>query len=95
MRERKEKAFVWHACKNKKCNNGIMEEDLTNAQINCPTWRYCAECCEKYGYVNPEFPPKKKLSQKQQEVIEKNQFQTRKKSTDSDVDSSLDTNGGD
>lgn len=95
MKKRKEKVFVWNACKNPHCNNGFMAEDLTNAKSRNPNWMYCNACCEKYGYVNPKFPPKKKLSQKQQEVIEKNQFKTRKKSTDSDVNSSLDINGGD
>ena len=75
------KNYVIHFCKNKKCNNGWLDEDLTNAKTNPPKWKYCEECCKKYGYVNPEFPPKKKLSEKQLEVIEKNKFAKRKNLT--------------
>lgn len=73
------KNFVLHFCKNKKCNNGWIDEDLTNAKSRPPKWKYCDECCEKYGFVNPPYPPKKQLSEKQKEVIEKNKFQKRKK----------------
>lgn len=76
----KEPKFVFHNCKTPNCNSGWVDEDLTNAQSRPPRWRYCAECCDKYGYVNPEFPPQKKLSEKQKETIKRNQFQKRKKS---------------
>lgn len=75
----KRKIYVVHVCKNRKCNRAWLDEDLTNAKDRPPRWKYCPECCEKYGFVNPEFPPKKELSQKQLEVIEKNKFVTRKK----------------
>ena len=55
--------YVIHFCKNKKCNNGWLGIDLTNAQSNPPRWKYCEDCCKKYGYVNPSLPPKKKLSE--------------------------------
>lgn len=74
-------AFVVHYCKNQKCNNCWTDEDLTNAKTFPPKWKYCKDCCEKYGFINPEKPPKKKLSQKQQEVLKRNQFSTRKKAT--------------
>ena len=73
--------YVIHYCKNPKCNNSWIDEDLTNAQTRPPRWKYCDECCKKYGYVNPKTPPKKKLSQKQQETIKKNKFCKRKKSS--------------
>ena len=76
----KEKTYVIHICKNKKCNNAWVDVDLTNAKSRPPSWKYCEECCKKYGFVNPEFPPKKKLSKKQLEVLTKNQFCKRKKS---------------
>lgn len=72
--------YVVHYCKNKKCNNAWIDEDLTNAKSRPPTWKYCKECCTKYGYVNPPQPPKKKLSEKQLQTINKNKFHKRKKS---------------
>ena len=78
---RKEKIYVVHFCKNKKCNNAWVDEDLTNAISNVPRWKFCDECCRKYGYTNPTSPPKKILSAKQQETIQKHRFQKRKKSS--------------
>lgn len=76
----KQTAYVVHYCKNPKCNNAWIDEDLTNAKSRPPRWKYCSECCEK-GFVNPETPPKKQLSKKQWEIINRNKFQKRKKST--------------
>ena len=75
----KQKVYVVHFCKNKDCNNAWLDLDLTNAKSRPPMWKYCKECCEKYGFVNPDLPPKKQLSKKQQETIQKNQFHKRKK----------------
>lgn len=74
--------YVVHYCKNKKCNNAWIDEDLTNAKSRPPSWKYCEECCQQYGFVNPPQPPKKKLSEKQLAVINQNKFTTltRKKS---------------
>jgi hypothetical protein len=77
----KDKIFVMHVCKNSKCNNAWIDEDLTNAKTNPPQWKFCKECCEKYGFINSKSPPKKKLSIKQKETIEKYKFNKRKKST--------------
>ena len=74
MSKQKEKKFVWHSCKNLSCNNGWMDEDLTNAKSYSPRWKYCQNCCEKYGYINPDAPQKKKLSKKQIETLSKNKF---------------------
>lgn len=52
--------YVLHQCKNPECNNGWIDVDLTNAKSRPPKWKYCSECCEKYGFVNPGFPPKRK-----------------------------------
>lgn len=75
--------FVVHYCKNPKCNNCWTDVDLTNAQIRPPKWKYCRECCEKLGIdFDAQIPQKKKLSQKQIEVLKKNQFVKRKNSSD-------------
>jgi len=81
MTKRKEKIYVVHYCKNKKCNNAWIDVDLTNAKSRPPRWKYCDSCCEIYGFVNPITPPKKKLSEKQWETINKNKFPKRKKLT--------------
>jgi hypothetical protein len=77
----KDKIYVVHFCKNKNCNNAWLDEDLTNAKNRPPRWKYCKECCEKFGFTNPKSPPKKKLSAKQEETIQKHRFQKRKKSS--------------
>lgn len=90
----KQKTYVVHYCKNKQCNNGWIDEDLTNAQSRPPSWKYCEECCTKYGFVNPSQPPKKKLSEKQLNVLNKNKFTKRKKSPVSNESNTSSMNGG-
>lgn len=75
----KDNVYVVHFCKNKNCNNAWIDEDLTNAISNVPRWKFCDECCRKYGYTNPTLPPKKKLSAKQEEIIQKNKFKSKEK----------------
>lgn len=41
--------YVMHFCRNKKCNNGWIDKDLTNVKTNPPAWKYCRECAEKLG----------------------------------------------
>lgn len=69
-----------HYCKNRDCNNAWIDVDLTNAKSRPPSWKYCKECCDKFGFVNSEQPPKKQLSEKQKEVLQKNHFSMRRKS---------------
>ena len=88
------KNYVLHFCKNKKCNNGWIDEDLTNAQSRPPSWKYCEDCCAKYGFVNPPHPPKKKLSEKQLNVLNKNKFTKRKKSPVWNENDTSSMNGG-
>lgn len=88
---KKEKKFVAHACCNQNCNNIWVDEDLTNAKTNIPKWKYCAECCEEYGFVNPETPPKKKLSKKQKETLNKYKFTKREKPSILPIDDTDDT----
>ena len=77
----KEQIYVAHICKNKDCKNIWIDEDLTNAKNRAPKWKYCKECCEKFGFTNPKSPPKKILSKKQEATIQKHRFQKRKKSS--------------
>lgn len=41
--------YVMHFCRNKECNNGWIDKDLTHAKVNPPDWKYCRECAEKLG----------------------------------------------
>lgn len=41
--------YVMHFCRNKKCNNGWVDEDLTHVKTNPPAWKYCQECCQNLG----------------------------------------------
>lgn len=41
--------YVMHFCRNKQCNKGWIDLDLTNARVNPPSWKYCRECAEKLG----------------------------------------------
>ena len=73
------KNYVIHFCKNPNCNNAWIDEDLTNAKTRPPKWKYCKDCCEKYGYVNPEFPPKRKNATERIQRLEKHQFKKENK----------------
>lgn len=68
------KIFVAHHCKNPKCDSIWIDEDLTNAKTRPPKWKYCKECCEKYGYINPKFPPKRKNAKERIQRLEKYKF---------------------
>ena len=68
------KKFVIHFCKNPKCNNAWIDEDLTNAKTRPPQWKYCKDCCEKYGYTNPKYPPKRKKATERIQRLEKYKF---------------------
>ena len=58
--------YVVHYCKNTKCNNCWIDEDLTNAKSRPPKWKYCPDCV-KDGYANPRKPP---LTESQKNKIE-------------------------
>ena len=45
--------YVMHFCRNKKCNNGCIDKDLTNAKSTPPDWKYCKDCAEKLG-IKPQ-----------------------------------------
>ena len=70
--------YVVHFCKNPDCNNAWLDLDLTNAQTRPPSWKYCPECCEKYGFVNPPTPPHRKNYEDRLKLIEKYNFKAKK-----------------
>lgn len=69
--------YVMHFCRNKKCNNGCIDKDLTNAQVNPPDWKYCKDCAEKLGIDYDSQTPDSNLSPK--ELAHKNRLRERMK----------------
>lgn len=57
--------YVMHFCRNKKCNNGWVDADLTNAKTNPPDWKYCRECAEKLGIDYDAQTPTSNLTEKE------------------------------
>lgn len=41
--------YVMHFCRNKECNNGWIDKDLTNCKTFPPKWKYCKDCADKLG----------------------------------------------
>lgn len=62
--------YVLHLCKNKKCNNGWIDKDLTNVKTNPPAWKYCRECAEKLGIDYDAQTPTSNLTKKELEHLE-------------------------
>lgn len=60
--------FVIHFCKNPKCNNCWVDEDLTNAKSRPPKWKYCPDCV-KQGYINPDKPLLTDLQKRKLELM--------------------------
>lgn len=69
--------YVLHICRNKKCNNGWVDMDLTDARVNPPDWKYCRECAEKLGIDYDAQTPDSNLSKK--ELEHKNKLRERLK----------------
>ncbi len=67
--------YVMHFCRNKKCNNGWIDKDLTNAQVNPPDWKYCKDCAEKLGIDYDSQTPDSNLLPK--ELAHKNRLRER------------------
>lgn len=62
--------YVMHFCRNKKCNNGWIDKDLTNVKTNPPDWKYCRECAEKLGIDYDAQTPTSNLTKKELEHLE-------------------------
>ena len=68
--------YVMHFCRNKQCNNGWIDKDLTGATTIPPKWKYCKECAKSKGidfdkqkpsdYRTPE--QEKKLKEKMEKL---------------------------
>ena len=67
--------YVMHFCRNKSCNNGWIDKDLTYATMIPPKWKYCKECAEKRG-IN--FENQKPIDYKTPEEIEKTKIKAEK-----------------
>lgn len=76
----KEQIYMQYICK---CCDKIYLDNDVKGRMTPIKGCYCLECVEEYGFVNPETPPKKKLSEKQINTLRKNQFQVRKNSLSS------------
>lgn len=66
-----------HFCRNKKCNNGWIDKDLTHVKITPPRWKYCKECAVKLGIDYEKQTPDSNLTEK--ELISKNNRRERMK----------------
>lgn len=69
--------YVMHFCRNKKCTNGWIDKDLTDARVNPPDWKYCRECAENFGIDYDAQTPDSNLSKK--ELQHKNKLRERLK----------------
>lgn len=67
--------YVIHFCRNKKCNNGWIDKDLTNAQVNPSSWKYCKECAENLEIDYDAQTPASNLTEK--ELAHKNKLRER------------------
>ena len=70
MSRQKGKVYVMYICRNKKCNNGWIDEDLTHAKTVPPSWKYCRECAQEMGIdFNSQNPDDAKTDkQKEREL---------------------------
>ena len=59
--------YVAHFCHNKKCDAIWVDEDLTDARVNPPDWKYCKECCDKLGIDFDAQTPDGNLTEKELE----------------------------
>ena len=57
--------YVAHGCRNKKCNNGWVDKDLTDTRNKEATWKYCRECAEKLGIDYDSQTPESNLTPKE------------------------------
>ena len=75
-----ESIYMQYICKN--CDKIYLDKDV-KGRMTPIKGCYCLECVEEYGFVNPETPSKKKLSEKQISTLQQNQFRVRKNSLSS------------
>ncbi len=85
-----EQIFMQYICKN--CDCIFLDKDVKGRMTPVKGF-YCPECIAN-GFINPSQPLKKKLSEKQLEVLNKNKFPKRKKSPVSNESNTSSMNGG-
>lgn len=54
--------YVMHFCKNKECNNGWVDKDLTGATTFPPKWKYCKQCADELGIDFDKQTPNSNLT---------------------------------
>ncbi len=70
--------YVMHICRNKQCNNGWIDKDLTDTRVNPPSWKYCRECAENLGIDYYAQTPTSNLTEKELEYKNKLRERMRK-----------------
>ena len=60
--------YVMHFCRNKKCNNGWIDKDLTRCTSIPPSWKYCEDCCKELGIDFNSQTPDSNLTEKELEI---------------------------
>lgn len=61
--------YVMHFCRNKECNNGWVDKDLTGATTIPPKWKYCKECAKKLGIDYDAQTPKSSRTPEEEKRI--------------------------
>ena len=69
-------AYMQYICRN--CDCIYLDKDVKGRMTPIKGY-YCPDCVEKFGFTNPIQRPKKKLSNKQKEILNKNSFFSAKK----------------
>lgn len=80
--------YVMHFCRNKKCNNGWIDKDLTNVKTNPPAWKYCKECAAKLGIDFEKQKPSDYMSEEEKEM-RRIKVQKSKEATKSKINSKV------
>ncbi|MCD8024742.1 MAG: hypothetical protein LUE64_04335 [Candidatus Gastranaerophilales bacterium] len=60
--------YVMHYCRNKNCNNGWIDKDLTSVKTYPPAWKYCRECAERMGIGFEKQKPSDYRSEEEKEI---------------------------
>ena len=55
--------YVVHFCKNPDCNNCWIDKDKTHVKTVPPKWKYCKECCNKFGIDFNKQKPEGKVNE--------------------------------
>lgn len=69
--------YVMHFCRNKQCNNGWIDKDLTNAISTPPSWKYCEDCCKELGIDFDSQTPTSNLTEEELAHKERKKEQAR------------------